>query len=387
MITRQGQPTTATNRPVLRDPRTLYLSSFMLVGLSIVALGPALTELRERSGSDIGSIGVLFSAQAVGYIIGSLGAGPLLDRLPGHRVFAGSLTLLGIGLAAVPSVRSLSGLIIVFAIMGIGASGVDVGANVLLIWDRGAAVGRSMNLLHLSFGVGALIAPLVVRLSLDLTTRVAGLLALCLAIWALGIPAPRFVAEPREEHGPTTNTVLALGTFFFIMYVGLEVGFAGWVTTYGEEIGFSTDGATWLTTTFWVTFIVGRVGATLASERVLPKHVIAGSIVLTVIGAAVLVVSGGAPTPTWIGTVLLGFGMAAQFPAMMTYLERRFSVTGTATALFVSGAGIGQLLFPWMIGRWFDARGAEAVPVATLLLAAGTLAAFVAVNRELRPAR
>ena len=181
--------------------------------------------------------------------------------------------------------------------------------------------------------------------------------------------------------------MLALGTIFFIVYVGLEVGFAGWVTTYAEEIGFSDDGATWLTTTFWVTFIVGRIGATASSERIAPKQVIAGSIVLSIAGAGVLIAGGDNEAPTWAGTVLLGFGMAAQFPAMMTYLERRFSMTGAATALFVCGAGIGQLAFPWMIGRWFDAQGTSAVPAATLALAVGTMAAFVAVHRELRSVR
>ena len=62
-------------------------------------------------------------------------------------------------------------------------------------------------------------------------------------------------------------------------------------------------------------------------------------------------------------------------------------MTGAATALFVCGAGIGQLAFPWMIGRWFDAQGTSAVPAATLALAVGTMAAFVAVHRELRSVR
>ena len=41
---------------------------------------------------------------------------------------------------------------------------------------------------------------------------------------------------------------------FFLLYVGLEVGFAGWVPTYGEELRLSDVGVTWLTATFWIGF-------------------------------------------------------------------------------------------------------------------------------------
>ena len=54
----------------------LYLVSFLIVGMSLSVLGPALTELRERSGADLGDIGVLFAGQSAGYIIGSFARRP-----------------------------------------------------------------------------------------------------------------------------------------------------------------------------------------------------------------------------------------------------------------------------------------------------------------------
>ena len=46
-------------------------------------------------------------------------------------------------------------------------------------------------------------------------------------------------SEAREEHTDTTLSILLLLFLFFALYVGLEVGFAGWIKTYGEEIGFT----------------------------------------------------------------------------------------------------------------------------------------------------
>src|SRR5690242_5434475 len=42
----------------------LYLVSFLIVGMAMSVLGPALTDLREKSGADIGDIGILFVGQS-----------------------------------------------------------------------------------------------------------------------------------------------------------------------------------------------------------------------------------------------------------------------------------------------------------------------------------
>mgnify|MGYP003398823061 CR=1 FL=1 len=73
----------------------LYLASFLVVGMSLSVLGPALTELRDKSGADIGGIGVLFMGQSLGYVCGSILGGRLYDRfdgeIPGLGVRRGSL--------------------------------------------------------------------------------------------------------------------------------------------------------------------------------------------------------------------------------------------------------------------------------------------------------
>jgi hypothetical protein len=79
----------------------------------------------------------------------------------------------------------------------------------------------------------------------------------------------------------------------------------------------------------------------------------------------------------------MGLATAPQFPVMLTYLERRIVVTGVATSWFVGAAGLGGLVFPWLIGRWFDARGAVALPWSVLVLAIATFGSFAWSNRRL----
>jgi len=369
--------------PELRAPVFAYLVSFLVLGLSVSILGPALSELRDRSGTDLGGIGVLFVGQAFGYILGSFLGGRLYDRFDGHRVYGGSLAVLALGLVVLPSLTSLSTLFVIFVLIGVGAATVDVGANTLLIWELGADVGRPMNILHLCFGVGALSAPLVVYAGFDIAAYLASGLCIGVALLVMRAKAPLAPTDVEQEHTTTSRPMLALLAGFFCLYVGLEVGFAGWIHTYGEEIEFSALAATWLTTAFWVGFTGGRVLASALGQRVRPKSILATSCSLTLVAAGVLVVGDGRAAPVWTGAVLMGLATAPQFPAMFTYLERRIRVTGRATAWFVGGAGLGGLVFPWLIGQWFDVSGPSVLPWSMLILGVLTLASFAASNRAL----
>jgi FHS family Na+ dependent glucose MFS transporter 1 len=364
-------------------PVPIYLASFLMVGISLTFLGPALSELRDRSGSGIGGIGVLFAAQSIGYVIGSLAAGRLYDRFNGHRVFAGALLIIGFGMFLLPMFNSIGALIVVFVVIGVGSSSSDVGANLLLMWTLRANSGRAMNTLHLFFGFGALLAPLFIHLGLDLAARTATVFCVLLAIWVLATPAPVAPVSPREEHTDTTWRLLLLLATFFALYVGLEIGFSGWIKTYGEEIDLSELTATWLTTVFWVGFTVGRMLSAALAQRFRPKAILSYASALTIVASAMLILGDGSTAPLWIGTAMMGLATAPQFPVMFTYLERRIHITGAATAWFVAAAGIGGLTFPWLVGRWFDTSGAEAVMWATGILSVATTLSFIASDRAL----
>jgi FHS family Na+ dependent glucose MFS transporter 1 len=361
----------------------LYWCTFLAVGLSVSILGPALTDLRERSGTDIGGIGVLFVAQAAGYVVGSMVGGRLFDRFDGHRVFAGALLVMAGGLIAVSTLSTIGALFGVFLMIGVGASTVDVGANALLMWELGDQGGRAMNVLHLCFGLGALSAPLMVHIGLDTATRLAALGCLGLAVLALRVTAPVVRPVADDQDADPSPRLLALLASFFLLYVGLEVGFAGWVHTYGEEIGFSAAAATWLTTVFWVGFTAGRLASSAIAHRFRPKVVLIAACGLTVVAAVALVLGDGRPAPVWVATALFGVATAPQFPVMLNYLERRIHVTGSATSWFIGAAGVGGLVFPWMIGRWIDATDESALPWAMLVLSVATVVSFAASNRRL----
>jgi fucose permease len=376
-------PTDVAARSTVTAPVVLYWLAFLTVGLSVSLLGPALSELRDRSGADIGSIGILFVGQSAGHIAGAIVAGRLYDRYVGHRVFAGSLFLLALAMLTVPLIDTLSPLFAVFFVIGSGAAGIDAGANTMLLWELGPDNGRAMNVLHLCFGLGALSAPLLVYGGVDLATRVAAATCVVFGIAALRVrsPLPRIATEDQEA-SPSPR-LLALIASFFLLYVGLEVGFAGWVPTYAEEIGFAPSSVAWLTATFWIGFTAGRLLASAVAHHFRPKVILIGACALALVAAIVLLVGDGATAAVWFGTALMGVATAPQFPVMLSYLERRIHVTGYATSWFLGAAGVGGLIFPWLIGRWIDASGAAALTWSMTLLAIAVIVSFAASNRRL----
>ena len=62
-----------------------YLASFVVLGLTLNFLGPALSTLEDQTGSSTRAIAILFVTQSAGYLVGSLAAGRNYDRDGGHR--------------------------------------------------------------------------------------------------------------------------------------------------------------------------------------------------------------------------------------------------------------------------------------------------------------
>jgi hypothetical protein len=105
--------------------------------------------------------------------------------------------------------------------------------------------------------------------------------------------------------------------------------------------------------------------------------------VTSIVGAGVFLLGDGATAAVWISTVLVGIGTAPQFASMIMLAERKVPLTGSATSWFVAGAGLGGLIFPFLIGRFFAARGASALPIAAVALGTATFVMFLVANAAL----
>ena len=350
----------------------------------------------ERAAVSNGEIGRLFVAQSVGYLIGALLCGRLFDRGGGHRAIAGGLA--GIALAAlmIPHVSSVAALCVPIFLIGLFGACVDVGGNTLVVWhSRGHGSARLLNALHLFFGIGALVSPGLVNRSLAWTSGlgvVVGVIALCALVVAVIILRH---AEPVATAGdlsegvdgqavPTPKRILIVISVFFFLYVGVEIGFSGWLKTYAEDLPLpGKSSPTLLNTLFWVSFTLGRLAATVLAKRLRSGLLLASSCGLTVVLLLAMVVADGQPAAVWVTTALLGFAVAPQFATMIAYAEEHLELSGRATSWFVSASGLGGLALPFLIGTLFDTSGSRAMPITVGIAAAVATLWLIVVRREL----
>lgn len=367
----------------------LYLATFISVGLALTLSGPSLTYLRDRAGVSKGDIGVLFPASSIGYLVGSLISGRLFDRGLGHRAVSGGLIGLGISALFIPHVTGVGALSLVFAFLGAFSSCVDVGGNTLVVWhSRGLGSSRLLNALHLFFGFGALLSPLLVNRSLAWTGGL-GVAVGFLAVYSFVIAGIILLHEsptPTRHNSASTGDqtparVLGVIGVFFVLYVGVEIGFSGWITTYAEGIELpGANSATLLNTLFFVFFTLGRFIAVLIARRVRPGLMLVASCAVTAVLLLAMAVADGSPVAVWITTALIGLAVAPQFATMIAYAEDHIQLSGRATSWFVSAAGFGGIAMPFLIGKMLD-RSSNAMPI-TVFVGAVAATGWVAVVRR-----
>ncbi len=373
-------------------PIAPYFGAFLGLGVALSFFGPALPALRAQTGSTVGEIGLVFSAQSLGGLIGSVVAGRLYRRVGGRRLLAFALVALAGAMALMPVPSELVVLIGLGGVTGFGAGSIDVGGNTKVSSAVPPhALLSSLNALHMSFAVGALLGPLIVGLS-QATTDVLWPACAVFAVGMLTIGTVLFSGDQEgsalqaaidhaEPAQPPARWRLAVVAFFFLLYVGLEIGFAGFLATYSDELQLGAEWPTVLTVGFWAGFLIGRLfmvwrGDGLDTGRVLWVSVIGA----TVLASAVALV-GARPVPLLVVSVLFGAVIAPQFPTMLAHLHRVVPLTGVVTAWCIAGSALGGLILPPTIGALVDTMGAPALPWTVAVASAGSAAVLFVIDR------
>lgn len=342
-----------------------YFLAFIALGLTAAVLGPTLPGLADQTGSQIGQIGILFTAQALGNMVSSLVSGRLFDRVPGHPLIAIQTVVIALMLALTPFVDQLVWLAAIMFIIGVGMGTLDVGCNTLLVWLWRHSVAPRLNALHFFFGVGALIAPIVAAQviartgDIDATYWLLALLLVPLPFVFFRLPSPahhhaanRLAATPP----PLIPLLLLIAIFFF--YVGAEMGFGGWIYTYAVETNLATAAAAgYLTALFWGALTLGRLLTIPIASRIRPRHLLIVDIAGMFVSLGLLVMSDSASLMVWIAAFGMGLAAANVFPTLVSMAEHNMPITGSTTRWFLVGASLGSIVIPYLIGQLFERVG------------------------------
>jgi len=382
-----------------------YTVGFVVLGLMVGMIGPALPELRENVGVSFERLGAVFFFRWLGSISGSALGGKLLDARPrSHVPYAASVLVAAVGAALIPVARSLRAIVAAFLVMDFGLGVLIVHGNTLCVWANADNPAPAVNVINGGFGAGAFCAPLALvaaRASGGGVREAYWCVALASAATAyafLRVPAPgppeketagfdagsnadpdadssASVAPPLGVRGdrfgsnaaPETpscdayassvdvSDVLVGGrlrvatasiVLFLALAVGVEISFGTFLVAYARAVGTSQSEADLMTTAFWGSFTCGRIAMASFFRRVRPAPTLAAHLAIATVSLSVVLAGRGDHRATlWFGSLGFGAGVSSLFAAAVAQLhEVSGGVRGSAGGWIGVGASSGTLV-------------------------------------------
>ena len=356
--------------PSLRQRFSLYPSQF-ICAMALVSLGPLLDSMMRDLDIPLRQGGLVSAGLFLGAVIGTVILNTHMARVPAKWGLLGGAILQGAGLVAAGAASwNLGSLFAAYILVGLGWALLNTIGWMWVPTHIKQGTAAAALLMILFFALGMMITPLVLGLAVDLgaTWRwiivaeggISLLLALVVAgLPLLDIPGRQNIRLSHLKLVSASNPGLLLGMMgASFMYGGAETILNVWLPKFQLDTFGSSD--TWASlsiTLFWVGLVAGRLALRPLTRRYAPSRILlACACTLGVMAIAV------ALAPTRSVSLLLsvgaGLGASASFGIIGSYAGRFLEwQSGVASSVFVLAAGVGSMVFPYLIGPIASAGG------------------------------
>ena len=343
------QPDRVLTRPfaltVLAEFATCMSIGMLLVILPVYA--------NDELGAGSFAVALVIGAVSPMILLSQPLAGRIGDR-KGRRILvvAGAL-IAGVSIAAYSFAGSLALLIAFRLFTGLGEAMVLVGAATI-VTDLAPEHrrGEALSLYSLGLWGGLALGPILGEAVLgdgrfvEVWLLAAGF---CFLSAAIGLTLPETAPARRPDEKSSTRIVHPAAVGPGLVLALTVFGFAGlgtFAALYARELGMEGAGTVFLV--FSIVVVATRIVARQAPDRLGPKAASATALVLIALGLLVIGLW-NVPAGLYAGTVVLAFGQALAFPALMTLAvnnapaSERSSVVGTFTAFTELGFALGAI--------------------------------------------
>jgi fucose permease len=340
----------------------LAYACILVEGINAGWIGPFLPEISHVVRISIDSAGLIVSATAAGYLAALLAAGETSHRWSAQNTLTASMLLVSSGGFGLSFATGLPSLLCAAFVTGLGFGAVDVASNAMVVALNRDRLAAALNYLHVMFGVGALLGPIIAGFALSNHVRYsvvfgagAGFSALVVILLAT---TPGVGTRTAVTRGDGFIPMLArpliwvVGAVLFL-YVGAETGIGAWLFLYLRTEGaLSVAIASWGVSLYWAGLILGRLSGGRLAHHIAPREF---TMLAAAVSAVALVVLIAAPTRHGLAApmiVLVGFGYGPIFPNMIAVGATRFpSEVGRMTSIVVAGGALGGIFVPWIMGH------------------------------------
>lgn len=356
---------------------------FISLGLPDTLIGVAWPSVRDTFRLQQSAIALIFFGAGCSYFLSSFFTGRLLNMLGIGVLLAASSALVacstfGYALAPLWALFAPSSLL-----HGLGSGAIDAGLNHYAAHHFSA---RHMTWLHACYSLGAMLGPLIMtgavaghgswRAGYLIVTAILLCLALLFAVTRRQWGKPERATEATESASvgiaetlrhPTVWLQVAL----FLVYTGLEVAVGQWsftLLTESRHVPKEMAG-TWVTL-YWASIGVGRLLFGSVVDRLGIDRLLRLSTLTSVLGTGLFALTRSGAMSA-IALVLVGLGLAAIYPCMMTRTPQRLGTALAAHAIGfqVSAAVLGAAALPSLSGLLAEKFGLETIAVVAAGLA------------------
>lgn len=343
------------------------VATFVLLGAGQSLFGPALPAFSRSFGVTTGEAGRLVSAVWVGSACGIA-----LMYFQGGRITPRhALVLVGLGAAIIATMSNWWLMMAGAVVLGTGGGICTAVFNPRILRAFGDRGPSMLSLLNASFGVGAIIAPLVFvavgndpRLSFGiLAVAAAGLWMLTGGSGQVGTTEARAATVPFRPRWP----ILGFGA----LAIGLEATLIGLGPTALIRAGASETRAAELLSAFFIAFLAARIVLIFAAHLIPSFALFIGAMV----GTCLLAATATEVDPAW---PFIGLGACASlyFPGFYVTATRLMGDDLRVPPTIIAAGLTGGISFPFLIAPLLDGMGERGlfVLVAGLTLAIVVLA-------------
>jgi fucose permease len=340
----------------------LAYACLLIFGLHAGWIGPFLPEISGVVQVSIDRAGLIVSAASAGYFMALIVAGALSHRWSAQKILVVAMALFAAGLFGLALAAGLPALLGAGVLIGLGNGSIDVAANALIVDLNRDRLAAALNYLHVLFGVGALMGPIIAGVALARVISYswvfcAGAAASSLVAIALAITPAIQVRVPATP-GDGFLTILARPLIWVIggvlfLYIGGEMGIGAWLFLYlRAAAALGATVASWGVSLYWLGLIVGRIVGGRLAHRIAPREF---TMLAAALSAAALI--GLIAAPMWhvlaaAMVFLIGFGYGPIFPNMIAVGAARFpSQVGRMSSIVIAGGALGGVFVPWIMGR------------------------------------
>lgn len=354
-------------------------ATFLLMGAVVSAYGPLLEHLTRRFGVSLPVAGATISVHFLGSLPAVFFAMWAIHRVRARDLVMAASATVAVGLGIIALAFAWPVFLAGVFVVGMGFGVLVLSLNQLVAYSEGRRRSALLNALNGCYSGGAVAGPILVAAFAG--GHFQALYAAAALVWLAVIPGATGIAgRPPVTAGAPARPGVLVGIFIcaFVLYVAVENGIGGWMTSHLEFDGLRSSLAATVTSGFWLALVTGRLVITLIPPRVSESTIVLGGSALGTVALFLATIPALAP----FAYVAAGLVIAPIFPTGIVWLARLRPGDSRSTAWLYPAASIGGTFGPGMIGIVIAAAGVAWAPAVIALVALGMFGAFLAASRR-----